>query len=47
LLHILVGYTPTPSGLQFMCYVATIATLIIASRWRSTMTGRPRQAQAT
>ena len=47
LLHVLVGYTPTPSGLQFMCYVATIATLIIASRWRSAMTGRPRQAQAT
>jgi hypothetical protein len=47
LLHVLVGYTPAPSGLQFMCYVATIATLIIAARWRSTMTGRPRQAQAT
>ncbi len=26
LLHVLVGYTPTPSGLQLMCYVATIAT---------------------
>lgn len=46
LLHILVGYTPTPSGLQFMCYVSTIGALIIASRWRSSI-GRPRQAQAT
>lgn len=36
LLHVLVGYTPTPSGLQFACYVATAAGLIIASHWRAT-----------
>jgi high-affinity iron transporter len=47
LLHVLVGYTSTPSGLQFACYVATIAALVIGSRWRSTMAGRPPQAHAT
>jgi high-affinity iron transporter len=47
LLHVLVGYTPTPSGLQFACYVATVVGLVVASRWRGTMTGRPPQAQAT
>jgi high-affinity iron transporter len=40
LLHVLVGYTPTPSGLQFACYVLTAAGLIVASHWRSTMMGR-------
>lgn len=35
LLHILVGYTPTPSGLQFACYVVTAIGLIVAARWRS------------
>ena len=46
LLHVLVGYTPTPSGLQFACYVATAAGLIVASRWRSAATDRthPRAA---
>jgi high-affinity iron transporter len=34
LLHILVGYTPTPSGLQFACYVVTAIGLIVAARWR-------------
>jgi high-affinity iron transporter len=47
LLHILVGYTATPSGLQFACYVATGAGLVVASRWRSTITARHPQAQAT
>jgi high-affinity iron transporter len=47
LLHVLVGYTPTPSGLQFACYVATVVGLVVASRWRGTMTGRPPQPQAT
>jgi high-affinity iron transporter len=48
LLHVLVGYTSTPSGLQFACYVATAVGLIAASRWRSiAATRRPPQAQAT
>ncbi|HEY2865111.1 MAG TPA: FTR1 family protein [Casimicrobiaceae bacterium] len=34
LLHILVGYTPTPSGLQFACYAVTAIGLIVAARWR-------------
>lgn len=46
LLHVLVGYTPTPSGLQFACYVATAAALIIASHWRAT-TARPPAVHAT
>lgn len=41
LLHVLVGYTPTPSGLQFACYVATAAGLIIASHWRATTARSP------
>ena len=35
LLHILVGYTPTPSATQLAFYLATLAGLILASRWRS------------
>lgn len=40
LLHVLIGYTPTPSGLQLACYVATAGALIVASRWRSSVHGR-------
>jgi high-affinity iron transporter len=47
LLHVLVGYTSTPSGLQFACYAATALGLIVASRWRSSAAaGRPPQAHA-
>jgi high-affinity iron transporter len=46
-LHILVGYTPTPSGLQFACYLATAIGLVVASGWRSATAGRPPQAHAT
>jgi len=47
LLHVLVGYTSTPSGLQFACYAATALGLIVASRWRSAAAaGRPPQAHA-
>lgn len=41
LLHILVGYTPTPSGTQLAFYLATLAGLILASRWRSAAASRP------
>ncbi|HKW79807.1 MAG TPA: FTR1 family protein [Casimicrobiaceae bacterium] len=34
LLHILVGYTPTPSATQLAFYLATLTGLILASRWR-------------
>ncbi|MEP6998714.1 MAG: FTR1 family protein [Betaproteobacteria bacterium] len=47
LLHVLVGYTPTPSGLQFACYVATAAVLIVASHWRGAISGRPPLARAS
>ena len=42
LLHILVGYTPTPSATQLAFYLATLAGLILASRRRSaTARGAP------
>lgn len=41
LLHILVGYTPTPSATQLAFYLATLAGLTLASRWRSAAAARP------
>lgn len=35
LLHVLVGYTASPSALQLGFYVATLAILIVATRWRA------------
>jgi high-affinity iron transporter len=47
LLHVLIGYTPTPSGLQLACYLVTGVGLIVASRWRSASSPRPPLASAS
>lgn len=41
LLHILVGYIPTASATQLAFYLATLARLMLASRWRSPAARRP------
>jgi high-affinity iron transporter len=46
LLHVLIGYTPTPSGLQLVCYLVTGVGLIVASRWRSASSPRRPLASA-
>ena len=33
MLHVLVGYTDKPNGLQLLAYVATLATMVILMRW--------------
>jgi high-affinity iron transporter len=33
LLHILVGYTARPNGLQLLAYLATLATIFLLMRW--------------
>ena len=42
LLHVLIGYTARPSGLQALFYVVTLAALIVAGRMRS-MAPTPRR----
>jgi high-affinity iron transporter len=41
-LHVLIGYTARPSGLQLLFYVATLAILILAARLRSITPTPPR-----
>jgi high-affinity iron transporter len=41
-LHVLIGYTARPSGLQLLFYVATLAILIVAARLRSITPTPPR-----
>jgi high-affinity iron transporter len=33
MLHVLVGYTDKPTGLQLLAYLATLATIVILMRW--------------
>ncbi len=33
MLHVLVGYTDKPNGLQLLAYLATLATIVILMRW--------------
>jgi high-affinity iron transporter len=47
LLHVLIGYTPNPSGLQLVCYLVTGVGLIVASRWRSASSPRAPLASAS
>ena len=42
LLHVLIGYTARPSGLQLVFYVATLAILIVAARLRTIAPAPPR-----
>jgi high-affinity iron transporter len=47
LLHVLVGYTARPSGIQVAFYAVTIVTLILAAwRLRTTRVGLPRMPHA-
>jgi high-affinity iron transporter len=42
MLHVLVGYTAKPNGLQLLAYIATLATIVILMRFaRSTREPRP------
>ena len=45
LLHVLVGYTARPSGIQLVFYAATLAILVAAGRWR-TIAPAPRLQRA-
>jgi high-affinity iron transporter len=33
MLHVLVGYTDKPTGLQLLAYLATLATIAVLMRW--------------
>jgi high-affinity iron transporter len=46
LLHILVGYTAQPSGMQLVFYVVTLAVLIIGTRLRAIAPAPPRLPSA-
>ncbi len=46
LLHVLIGYTARPSGLQALFYVVTLAALIVAGRMRSMAPTPPRLPSA-
>jgi high-affinity iron transporter len=42
MLHVLVGYTDKPTGLQLLAYLATLATIVILMRWvRASRPPRP------
>ena len=44
LLHVLIGYTARPSGLQVVFYAVTLAVLVVAGRMRSMSPSPPRMA---
>ena len=42
MLHVLVGYTDKPTGLQLLAYIATLATIVFLMRWvRASRPPRP------
>jgi high-affinity iron transporter len=42
MLHVLIGYTDKPTGLQLLAYLATLATIAILMRWvRATRQPKP------
>jgi high-affinity iron transporter len=41
MLHVLVGYTAKPTGLQLLAYIATLATIIILTRFARSTRPRP------